>query len=359
MEYYIFVTNNCNLSCRYCSGIGIKRSENIIDQPTYSFDILKKFIVMTQSKYKSDTIDIIFFGGEPTLNYGYIKSFIKYFGREIGDNRINYALHTNGLLLNEADDELLRNLNLIIISINYEMIPKFKLHGSYFAGIIDNIKHVRHLYPVKIMARLTITDRVSLYTNLMQVSSFFDYVYWQIQQCDNFSNYELFFNNYKYDLNLSLEYWFNLFKRGFFINFVPFVSSIKLLQEPQNSILCGFNTSSININTDGKCYSCPDSINDERFLLGDVFTEISFPSIDAGQTKCKDCGYYINCYGRCGRMHILYSTEHTNEYCKLNQEMFKFFVNNKEEISNIIAKYPQYSAMINDPNNYIYSEYIP
>lgn len=337
----------------------IVRASNSATHIAYSFEDLKAFLTNTQETYQSDVIDIIFFGGEPTLNYEFIRGFISYFGYHLDGNKINYLLHTNGILLDKADRDLLKNFKLLIVSINYEKIPKVGLQNSYFAKIMANVKHVRREYPSRIVARLTITENVSLYTNVMQVSSFFDYVHWQIQNCDHFNDYGLFADNYTYELGLLLEHWFMYFRRGFPINLVPFVGAVKLLlRERDGNILCGVNSRCVYVETDGKCYSCPESVNDPAFSIGDVFSGIRFKPLDHRIPKCKFCPYFTSCYGRCGRMHAVYDPAHVDEYCKLNENLFKFFRSNQDEIVEVLNRYPECYDALNDAN-YEYTEYVP
>lgn len=359
MEYYVFVTNNCNLDCQYCCGVGIIKNSSKAERPQYSLEELKSFFISTQERYNSENIDVIFFGGEPTLNLGYIEEFVAYFGFSLNSYNINYALHTNGTLLYRTSRELLNSLKLIIISINYDKIPKSGLYESYFSNIITNIKNIRAVSSTNLLCRLTITESVSLYTNVMQVSSFFDYVYWQLQHCSQFSNYDVFSNNYKYELGLVLDHWYGYFKKGFLINYVPFANAVKSLINANNeSVLCGFNTRCINIQTDGKCYSCPESMNDERFFIGDIRGGIQFSKFSMGQTKCMTCDLLSYCCGRCGRMHIVYDEKHIEEYCNLTREMFTFFKSRENEILSIMKQYPEFQESLND-SIYDYTEYIP
>lgn len=360
MEYYIFVTNNCNLDCRYCSGVGIHKNIIQSDKPAYSLDMLKEFILKTQTKYNSKLVEIVFYGGEPTLNYTYLLELVDYIGFELGENEVKYVLHTNGMLLNKIPRNLFKKISLVIISINYEKIPHDNLSNTYFSKIIDNVKYVREISNASILGRLTITENVSLYTNILLMSSYFDYIHWQIENNLAFANAEKYLSNYKYELNLSLDYWYSYFKNGILINIIPFVSVVKSLlgKFESDNILCGFNTSSIYIQTNGECYSCPEEVGNSNFKIGSIYKEIQFSPINFKDTICNNCTYFSNCYGRCGRMHIVFDEEHINDYCNINKEMFNFFINNKQDIINIINNYPNYLKKIND-YNFTFTEYIP
>ena len=57
-----------------------------------------------------------------------------------------------------------------MFSINYEKIPKYNLANSYFSTIIDNAIATKQRRDIPMIARLTITEQTSLYTEILQVS---------------------------------------------------------------------------------------------------------------------------------------------------------------------------------------------
>ena len=60
MEYYIFISNDCNLNCSYCSILLKKEKGNIPQEPAFSVEELNNFIDKTQRKYNDKTADIVF-----------------------------------------------------------------------------------------------------------------------------------------------------------------------------------------------------------------------------------------------------------------------------------------------------------
>lgn len=102
--------HHCNLSCKGCSHMSpIQREEFIdIDETIKSLKILNKYAFFE---------NIRLLGGEPTLNPNLLEIIKKI--REV--NIITHiTLVTNGLLLNKLNDEILKNINRIEISMyNY------------------------------------------------------------------------------------------------------------------------------------------------------------------------------------------------------------------------------------------------
>ncbi len=359
MEYYLFASLKCNLGCNYCSVLENTKLEEIPSEPSYSLTNLYDFIIKSQQKFNDSFIDIIFFGGEPTLNYPYIYEVIDYFKANANGYKVRFILHTNGLLLNEIDSNYLKEINYIILSINYEKIPKDRLYNSYFSKIIANSKNIKNRSNTHIICRLTITENVSLYTNVLQVSNFFDSVYWQIENSYKFTDFDKFYANYKFELQLLWDYWFKYFQNGFLLNYIPFTGQIKISHENLNDqfFLCGFNKNCIYIQNNGLCYSCPEEMGNQIYLIGDIWK-----GIENKESKfdliCENCNYLKNCRGRCGRMHTSFDRSHVNEYCQLNKELFRLFEDNKENINKILIMFPQISKEIEN-TFFDITEYIP
>jgi len=363
IEYFLMATNECNLHCQYCSVLGNELNNRFPQKPQYSNSQLINFIIKNQELYKSEQFDVYFFGGEPSLNQNYIISVIDCFKSKLNSYKIRYILHTNGLLLSSISKNILDNIDLVIISINYEKIPQYNLFDSYFGQILLHINKFKDSYKTKIMARLTITEKVSLYNNVIQISNFFDYVYWQIQNCYQFEDFNRFYRNYSFDIELLWSYWYKYFKQSIVLNFVPFSAFINLLvNKPVASkeYLCGYNSFMIYIQTDGSCYSCSEEVyENNHFKIGDIFNGISFVKQNTENLKlCHDCNYYFFCRGRCGRMQERFNLPHIKEYCKLNIFLFETINQRKEEINQILSVNNQLRQKIND----IYfsmTEYVP
>ena len=60
MEYFIYLTNDCNLKCEYCSVLLDCKENNLPIKPTYSNDDLIAFIKQTQMLTGDDEISIYF-----------------------------------------------------------------------------------------------------------------------------------------------------------------------------------------------------------------------------------------------------------------------------------------------------------
>lgn len=361
MEYFIYMTNDCNLKCDYCSVLLDCEKNNLPIKPTYSYKELISFIKDTQTLTEDNEISLYFFGGEPTLEYGEIVNLINIAKKELSNFTLKFILHTNGLLLNILPDGILNELTLIMFSINYEKIPHHTLYPSYFSSIIDNALLIKTRKNVPIIARLTVTEKTSIFTELLQMNNFFDFVYWQIENCDTFKKPIAFKNTYIYEIRKTFEYWIKYLEQGILIKYIPFMAVLKFMffhDRDDDKFSCGYSCKMIYIQTNGNCYACSDSVEKNTHYIGNIYRGVTFPCHKLSKFKCKGCSYRSICMGRCGRMHIEFSKEHINDYCQMNQAMFNLFLDNRVYLEKIIAQNPSFK---NELENWIleYTEFTP
>lgn len=352
MEYYVYITNSCNANCSYCSVLIDCEKSKIPIEINYSSKDLKNFIIKNQEYNCDNVIDIYFFGGEPTLNFGLIQNIIDEMD-SVENQVVNYILHTNGILIPEAPSSLLKKLKLVLISIDYEKIFTSAQINPYFERILDAVRIIKTLDSnVPIIGRLTVSPLTNIFNECSMLGNFFDYVYWQLDNSKHINGLEAYKHNYKQEIRLLFEYWLNFFREGIFLNYVPFISALgKILDPPDvpTQFYCGYGTSMIYIQTHGKCYACCDSVDSNIHLIGDIYTGVKFNNLGQLDLKCTVCNYVKLCGGRCGRMHREFNANRINDYCELNQYMFKVIEDNIDEINKILLKYPHLVKRIHDP----------
>jgi len=362
MEYFTYMTNDCNLHCQYCSVLIDCRKKNLPVKPIYTLEDYLRFIEKIQNVASDDEINIYFFGGEPSLEYDLALQFAESVTNKFkGKYKICFILHTNGLLLEKMPINLRDRLSFIMLSMNYEKIPKYNLAGSYFQTIIDNTVRIKQNRNIPIIARLTITEDTSLYTEIMQINYFFDLIYWQIENCNAFKNFDVFYESYTYEINLLYGIWLKFFESGTLLKFVPFMAVVKFMflhDRSDNKFSCGYGKGMIYIQTNGDCYACSDNIEDGKHYIGTLETGIKFGNCTLDKFRCKGCQYRSLCMGRCGRMHIEFNDKHICEYCKLNQFMFALFISDKERLGKALNNYEHYRKELSAPL-LEYTEFIP
>ena len=261
-------------------------------------------------------------------------------------------MHTNGILIPEAPDNIIKHLHLTVLSFNYELIYTNGRLTPYFGKMVHSIEHIKSIKRIPIIGRITVSPKTSLFTECCLISNYVDYVYWQIDNCESIDDYASYKSQYIYEVELLFKYWLDCLRKGVFIRLVPFMSAIqKLINEPAKptDFYCGYGTSMIYIQTNGKCYACCDNISSDSHYIGNIYSGVSFSKNNLCNTICNDCEYIKLCGGRCGRMHKDFTIDRIKQYCELNQYMFNIIIENKSEILEMISKDQSICAKINDP----------
>ena len=350
MEYYIYVTNDCNLDCSYCSVLFKDKKFNMPKLINYSLDTLVDFVSNIQKETGDNIADIYFFGGEPTLEYGLITNIILAFSK-IVDYKVNFVMHSNGLLIDNAPLDVIRKIDIMLLSINYEKIFTDNQVSPYWTKIINNIMNVRKIKNFPIIGRITVSPNTSLYTECCMMGSFFDYIYWQIDNSPSIP-FEKYKKQYKNEIFLLYEYWLNFLRAGVFLRYAPFVSAIRHFlwsKTKPSKFYCGYGVSMIYIQTDGTCYACCDEVESKNHYIGNIKDGVNFPETNLHKLICNNCKYINICGGRCGRMHIDLPSNRINEFCQLNRFMFSLIEDTLPEIQSLILKYPTYVDKFKDP----------
>lgn len=153
------VTTKCNLNCTYCGYGSLYNMRTHQDQTNMSFIIAKQLIDYLYSLWSNHKIDydirntfIGFYGGEPLLNFDFIRSVISYLENLPIDRRqFTYTMTTNALLLNKYQDFLVDKKFHIIISLDGDKeahsyrIDRFGQNS--FNRVFENIKKLQIKYP--------------------------------------------------------------------------------------------------------------------------------------------------------------------------------------------------------------------
>lgn len=278
MEYYVYITNECNMNCKYCSVLFDTQKYGVPIKPQYSFTELEHFVSMTQKDLNDDVADIYFFGGEPTIDFAQIDKLIDAFDKP-HFYKVNYIMHTNGLLIPNTPKKILERINITLLSFNYELIYNGEHIAPYFGKMLKAIEYIKSVNDIPIIGRITVSPKTSLFTECCLISNFVDYVYWQIDNCDSIKDFNSYQAQYQYDINTLFKYWYEYLKKGILLKFVPFISAIRnIIIEPEkpDKFYCGYGSSMIYVQTNGKCYACCDNVATNSHYIGDIFTGIKF-----------------------------------------------------------------------------------
>lgn len=111
---YLLVTNNCNLSCAYCNIESERRKPAGFTFSYMTAEVARKAIelfIRTRSKNSDPTV--IFYGGEPLLNWEVMKEVLLYLRKRekegvFGERKLRIQMVSNGTLMNPEIVKILK-----------------------------------------------------------------------------------------------------------------------------------------------------------------------------------------------------------------------------------------------------------
>ena len=149
----IELTENCNLACKYCA---YRELYNDYERTNKSLDIDKLSTLFSElGKYWINTpkkeVVISFYGGEPLLEIEKIKEIVFLLKKYSKYRTFTFQMTTNGTLLREHIDFLVRKKFKILISLDgndtHNLYRTFTSgDGAYFT-ILENVLHIKEKYP--------------------------------------------------------------------------------------------------------------------------------------------------------------------------------------------------------------------
>jgi len=274
----------------------------------------------------------------------------------VGTNKkkIDYIIHTNGLLLDKIDPFILENINALFISIDGipEIHDYYKGKGNY-SLIMRNLEKIRLDFREIILARLTVP--ISNYTkfqySLMESienilnSGIFDAVHWQIENSPGpcvKEESDAFLKGYCEDLEDLGKYWMSSLRKGSILKIIPIQTMANDLinNKRYNNFPCGCNERLVVIDCDGECYLCDEMIGKEKYKIGNVEKGIKFfegYTCKTVNVQCNKCEYKETCGGRCLNSCLLYPKDMFVFYCQASKGLINTMEKHLQEIRNLIS----------------------
>jgi len=312
MNYYVTLTTNCNLKCKYCYGKscddfgsdfhGINIDYSIPPRLNYPASFLQHFLE------KGHRPVLIFYGGEPLLEIEAMKSVMDAVASA------SFVIQTNGLQLNKVGSEYVNRFNSIFVSLDGdEALTDYYRGKGTFRKVMANLNSIRDDgFEGEIVARMTVGEEteidhqvLGLINSRPPISSVhwqLDALFWQNDYSKrNFADWAI--NNYNPRIRRLIEVWIgHMRESGEVWRLYPFVGVMRsLLTGEPAQLRCGAGWSVYNIQTDGNITPCPVMAGMRDFYLGnirDVHSEEFKKSVFVSE-PCSSCRVFHICGGRC------------------------------------------------------------
>jgi len=313
MHYYVTLTNNCNLRCKYCyekccNDIGVDLEGLDIDYSVPS-SISYDLVELERFCEKDPDTTIVFYGGEPLLRIDLLEEIID---RVVAKE---FILQTNGLLLDQLDQKHLKKLDAILVSIDggKDLTDYYRGEGVY-DRVLQNLQVIADRgFVGEVIARMTVGRETRIereVESLLSSDNVFDSVHWQLDALFWHNDYdkEAFSRWAKEEYNPGvrrvIDNWVgHMKKRGEVLRIYPLIGITQsLLLNETVKLRCGAGWAMFNIQTDGRITPCPVMAGMKNYYLGDIKDTApgDLASRNVSVSKpCTDCATYSLCGGRC------------------------------------------------------------
>lgn len=281
---FFILTNQCNLKCPYCFV-----NQNVEKMPFNIALDATKFLIRN-SKDIGYTPNIVFFGGEPLLEWDSVIVPLTKYIREEYKEPFNLSITSNCILMTEEKLNFMKENNIgLLFSIDGDQETQdinrpFHNGKGSFDMLIDKIPMILKYYPNmtfratihKPTAHLTFDNMKFAiqqgYNNMFFIPNVFDdwseddkdILRWQVSM---FGDY--FIKNARHGKIIHLNNLDRIF---------PLITEINEAYKnksgrPLIKHKCGLGTGAgASISPDGKIYACQEMVtNDSTFLIGDIY----------------------------------------------------------------------------------------
>jgi len=294
MKYFlsVWVTNQCNLRCRYC----FYNNRNLWNMPLLQMtetvaDRVIKFV-------NSGQVDALgFFGAEPLLNWKIIKKILTRSCLQfMNENKQVYFLTTNGTLLNKGILEHLEMFNVHLkLSLDGTKETQDYWRDNSYDTIIKNINMLVD-YP-NLQVLKTLANPNTLYEDIKHIKELgFKRVFINLLDPYGTITYEgyspeVFKEQYKRVVH-------DFHGNGFSID--DFERWKWLLNRKNPKPGCGFTNRGLAISPDGKFYPCHEAPSVPEFSIGDIWNGIDpikeqqIRGMPKQPQMCIKCPYALN-----------------------------------------------------------------
>lgn len=331
----------CNMRCQYCFYKEVSDKREVSSYGLMTNETVKSMLDhIYQDLEGGDQITFAFQGGEPTLSgLPYFKNFIdcvRGWNKEI---QVKYALQTNGILIDDAWCEFLKNNNFLV-GISFDILEELNdearqnIDGS---GTSKRVLHTIELfqkYQIDFNVLCTLTSKIAkqpklVWEKIVQL----DIKYVQFTPCIGEVE-DMNSGEYSLSPQLFAEFYIGIFSMWLDDFRKNEYRSVKLIDDLFNLFAYGAITScgingvcqpQIIVEADGSVYPC-DFYCLDQFRLGS-FHELSIKELyersflfankknNKLESICRDCTFVKICSGGCKRMRENICFRKGEEYC--------------------------------------------
>ena len=280
------LTENCNLRCSYCVAYKGENSKCL----DMDFSTAKTAIdLLLKNNPDSENYGIIFFGGEPLLNYNLIKEIVIYAQNLFSkyNKSVGFSITTNGTLINTKIINLFKEYNFSIqISFDgpKEIHDKNRCYANgkgSFDKILKNFKKIKD-NNIKFILRTTMPVNSNLYEIIkfmeeLNISFSFGFTMNTKYKLKNITDYlNEIYKEFSILYEKLMDFYFDKFLKGEQIYCNNIMRSLEAIENQYaKNINCTAGRTVVTVNPSGEIYSCQNVQNYKETKICSINSAIS------------------------------------------------------------------------------------
>ncbi len=331
----------CNLNCSYCYQ-GSEREKKHMPEK-----IAMRAISVLYENCSKSAPGLVFFGGEPLLNFELLKKCIaKCKEYELkGFPKASFLMTTNGILLNKKIAKYLKDNNVVYaisldgVKNDHDRHRKDKGGNGSFSKIVRNIKEINSLDnsdgKTSFHIRSTITHDNKNYKALFELLKELQTINFSIQQAYLGEDDENSLEAYENHIDFRMEELIKALIKGERPYDLEMLNNFTKLYIPQykHPFVCSAGVSLCSVDVNGDIQLCHRFFGTKEYILGNIMDEKiiiqdieNVPMKTESNPHCTNCKALAYCEGMCYhvRLHLEKDVDWKNlVLCKQKNLLFE------------------------------------
>ena len=316
----LHLTDACNLNCRYCyhtEGDLKKNKKKVMGLKV----ACRSVDYLLDHAGQLEEVVLVFFGGEPLLNFGVIPEVVDYASQKAAEmgKKINFAITTNGTLLSEEIIAFFQDESIgVTVSIDgfarvHDRYRRFADGTPTYEAMMPKIKRLlTHSSKKPAVARVTLVEnpgRVPQILDHLLGLGFVEVGFAPVTT--GHPDYQL--SSHDMDLllgefqSLSQKFLSAAKERKFygFSNIIDML--VSLHQGDVMNFPCGAGLGLFSVDPEGQLYLCQRFTGQDEFCMGDIFKGFNQEKLEtfrdqaeiSNKADCRRCWVRTICTGGC------------------------------------------------------------
>lgn len=346
MNYSLYLTDNCNLNCKYCYEKEMHSNREL------SFDNIKK-IIDREINSKSKESVITFFGGEPLLKKDLIYKTSNYIKNKRSKTKFLFNMTTNGTLIDDEFVDFFYKSDFISLSFSIDGEKRFHDENRIMKsgkGTYDIVeKNAKKLLikpdvivAVPVISKNNIKNLSENLKNLLKIG--FEKISLQFDFLSDWNDEDL--KVIKKEFEKISEMYIKSMRDEKEFHILGIDEKIRSYID--NKIDCNNNCSvgmhGVNVGTDGNIYPCMQFMYNQEYIIGNcengVNKEIQLKihnELKQELEECKQCSVRKRCNHTCSCINKAF-TNNPKQTSAFTCEIERMMINIADNIAERLYK---------------------